>query len=48
METSVDGIGPYYQINPIGMRLGSERLAFVAEFGIGFKGIVQLGVNVGI
>ena len=48
METSVDGISPYIQVNPIGMRLGSERLAFVAELGFGHKGILQLGVNVGL
>ncbi len=48
METSVDGLSPFIQVNPIGLRLGSERLAFVAELGFGHKGILQFGVNVGL
>ena len=36
---------PLVQLNPIGMRLGSEKAAFIAELGIGYKGILQLGVN---
>ena len=39
---------PAIQFNPIGMRLGGERVAFVAELGIGYKGILQLGLNVGL
>ena len=39
------GIIPAIQFNPIGMRLGGEKVAFVAELGIGYKGILQLGVN---
>ena len=39
---------PTFQINPIGMRLGSDKVAFLAELGIGYKGILQLGVTVGL
>lgn len=39
---------PLVQINPIGMRLGSEKAAFVAELGIGYRGILQLGMNIGL
>lgn len=42
------GIIPTIQFNPIGMRLGSEKVAFVAELGIGYKGILQLGINVAL
>jgi len=40
------GLFPAFQINPIGMRVGRGDVAFVAEFGFGYRGIVQLGVNV--
>lgn len=36
---------PAIQLNPIAMRWGSERAAFVAELGLGYKGILQLGAN---
>lgn len=36
---------PTIQFNPIGIRLGSGQVAFVAELGFGYKGILQLGVN---
>ena len=36
---------PAFQFNPIGMRLGSEKVAFVAELGVGYKGFINLGVN---
>jgi len=39
---------PAIQFNPIGMRLGSEKIAFIAELGVGYKGILQLGVNIGL
>ena len=39
---------PAIQLNPIGMRLGNESVAFVAELGAGYKGILQLGINVGL
>lgn len=39
---------PALQFNPIGMRLGGGRVAFIAELGIGYRGILQLGVNVGL
>ncbi len=42
------GVIPTFQFNPIGMRLGSEKVAFVAELGIGYKGILQLGMNVAL
>lgn len=42
------GIIPTIQFNPIGMRLGSEKVAFVAELGIGYKGILQLGMNIAL
>lgn len=42
------GILPTIQFNPIGMRLGSEKVAFVAELGIGYKGILQLGMNIAL
>jgi hypothetical protein len=47
---SSDGpsIIPAIQFNPIGMRLGSEKVAFLAELGIGYKGFLQLGINVAL
>ena len=39
---------PTIQFNPIGMRLGSEKIAFLAELGFGYKGILQLGMNVAL
>ena len=42
------GIIPTIQFNPIGMRLGSENIAFVAELGFGYKGIIQLGLNMAL
>ncbi|MBR5735375.1 MAG: hypothetical protein IKX60_01075 [Bacteroidales bacterium] len=39
---------PAFQINPIGMRLGSERIAFVLELGVGYRGLIQAGINVGL
>ena len=39
---------PAFQLNPIGMRLGSEKIAFIAELGLGYRGILQLGVNIGL
>ena len=46
-SSSSDGpaILPVIQFNPIGMRLGSEKAAFIAELGFGYKGILNLGVN---
>ena len=39
---------PAVQVNPIGMRLGNESVAFVAELGAGYRGILQLGINIGL
>lgn len=39
---------PAIQLNPIGMRLGSEKAAFVAELGIGYRGILQVGANIAL
>lgn len=39
---------PVIQANVIGMRLGNEHIAFVSELGVGYKGILQLGVTVGL
>ena len=39
---------PAIQLNPIGMQLGKSRVAFVAELGIGYRGILQLGANVAL
>ena len=39
---------PAFQVNPIGMRLGSEKVAFVLELGVGYRGIVQAGVTFGL
>lgn len=39
---------PAFQVNPIGMRLGSEKIAFLLELGIGYRGIVQAGVTLGL
>lgn len=49
-SSSSDGpaILPLIQFNPIGMRLGSEKVAFLAELGIGYKGFLQLGINVAL
>ena len=47
-DGSDGGIVPAIQINPIGLRLGNEVIAFVAELGAGYKGIFQLGVNIGL
>lgn len=49
-SSSSDGpaILPLIQFNPIGMRLGSEKVAFIAELGIGYKGFLQLGINVAL
>ncbi|MBR5034829.1 MAG: hypothetical protein IKX71_05940 [Bacteroidales bacterium] len=41
-------IFPVVQLTPIGMRLGSEKVAFTAELGVGYKGFLQLGVNVAL
>ena len=45
---STPSILPAFQLNPIGMQLGGKRVAFVAELGIGYRGILQLGLNVGL
>ena len=37
---------PAFQVNPIGMQLGSKRVSFVAELGFGYRGIVQMGLNI--
>ena len=42
------GVFPAVQLNPIGMRLGNESVAFIAELGAGYKGILQLGINVAL
>ena len=39
---------PAVQLNPIGMRLGSDKVGFTAELGCGYKGILQLGVSVAL
>ena len=39
---------PIVQLTPIGMRLGNEAIAFMAEMGVGYKGFLQIGVNVGL
>ena len=41
-------IFPVFQVTPIGMRLGSEKAAFVAELGIGYKGFLQMGLNLAL
>jgi hypothetical protein len=41
-------IFPVVQLTPIGMRLGSEKVAFTAELGVGYKGFLQLGLNVAL
>ena len=35
---------PVFQLSPLGLRFGN-KLAFVAEFGFGYKGIVNLGLS---
>lgn len=39
---------PIVQLTPIGMRLGNEAIAFVAEASIGYKGFLQIGINIGL
>ena len=39
---------PAFQINPIGMRWGSKKVAFVLELGVGYRGIIQAGINIGL
>lgn len=39
---------PVVQLNPIGMRLGGEKAAFVAELGAGYLGFLQLGANIAL
>jgi hypothetical protein len=39
---------PAVQLNPIGMQLGKGRVAFVAELGLGYRGILQLGANIAL
>lgn len=39
---------PIVQLTPIGMRLGNEAVAFTAELGAGYKGFLQIGLNVGL
>lgn len=39
---------PAFQVNPIGMRLGGDNVAFVAELGVGYRGVIQLGLTVNI
>ena len=47
--SSSDGqVFPAIQFNPIGMRLGSEKAAFVLELGLGYRGIIQAGVTFGL
>lgn len=45
---SVPQVIPIIQANVIGMRLGNEQIAFVSELGVGYRGILQLGVNIGL
>lgn len=39
---------PVIQANVIGMRLGNERIAFVSELGVGYRGVLQLGMQVSL
>ena len=39
---------PAFQITPIGMRLGGDKAAFVAELGVGYKGFLSLGANIAL
>lgn len=43
-----DSFFPAFQVNPIGMRWGSEKVAFVLELGVGYRGIIQTGINIGL
>ena len=45
---SLPQVIPAFQVNPIGMRWGCERIAFQAELGVGYKGILQLGATVAL
>ena len=47
-DSGEPGFIPAVQVNPIGMRLGNENVAFIAELGAGYRGILQLGVNVSL
>ena len=47
-SSSDPSIFPVIQLTPIGMRLGSEKVAFTAELGVGYKGFLQMGVNVAL
>ncbi|MBO4558228.1 MAG: hypothetical protein J5693_06440 [Bacteroidales bacterium] len=47
-SSSSPSIFPVVQLTPIGMRLGSEKVAFTAELGVGYKGFLQLGVNLAL
>lgn len=48
ISSSEDPLFPAFQVNPIGMRLGNERVAFLLELGVGYRGIVQAGVTFGL
>lgn len=39
---------PAFQVNPIGMKIGNDKISFVAELGFGYKGIIQTGVSITI
>ena len=39
---------PAVQFNPIGMRLGGEKIAFMAELGFGYRGFLQMGANIAL
>ena len=48
ISSSENSLFPAFQLNPIGMRLGSEKVAFLLELGFGYRGIVQAGVTFGL
>lgn len=47
-SSSAPSLIPTIQFNPIGMRLGSEKVAFIAELGVGYKGFLSLGANIAL
>lgn len=39
---------PAFQLNPIGVRLGNEKVGFIAELGAGYRGIFQIGLSIAL
>ncbi|MEG1837870.1 MAG: hypothetical protein RR220_01070 [Bacteroidaceae bacterium] len=45
---SDDGaFGTAFQINPIALRIGNNKIAGFIELGVGYKGIANLGIEIG-